>query len=144
LKVLTRKIVFNSCLFICKILWTIFHNDELGYEPSSIATFQSLFTNESSKNECLIFKGFRNPTLYLYLIEIKTIQVDCCMLINKMMCYYINKIFKLFWILCKCLFEIFKLNILIIFNYIFGVMKRNVKNHANWLQTFCTRKTCFV
>jgi len=54
-----------------------------------------------------------------------TIEVDCCMLINKMMCYYINKIFKLFWI--QCLFEILKLNILIVLNFIFLVIKGNVK-----------------
>jgi hypothetical protein len=34
------------------------------------------------------------------------------MLINKMMSYYINNKKKMvFWILCKCLFEIFKQNI---------------------------------
>jgi len=98
-----------------------FHNinDGLRYKPSFIATFEASFTNESSKNESLIFKGFRSPTFYFYFSEMITIEMDYCMLINKMMCYYINKILKLFWILCKCFYEIFKLNILIVLNFIF-------------------------
>ncbi len=50
--------------------------------------------NESSRKEFLTFKGFRSPTLNFYFIEMITIVVDCCMLINKMMFYYNNEFLK--------------------------------------------------
>ncbi len=64
------------------------HNDELEYKPSSIATFQGSFTMKIPKRN----KRFRSPTLDFYFIGIITIEVDCCMLINKLMSYYSNKI----------------------------------------------------
>jgi hypothetical protein len=68
------------------------HNDELGYKPSSSATFQDSLT---MKVPCLTFKGFQSPTVKLYFIEMITIVMDCCMLINKMMFYYINEFLKI-------------------------------------------------
>jgi len=60
---------------------------QLGYKPSSIATFQGSFTMKGPKMN----KWFWSPTLDFYFIGIITIVVDYCMLIIKSMSYYINK-----------------------------------------------------
>jgi hypothetical protein len=47
--------------------------------------------NWGTKKEWHVFKGFQKTTLDFYLSYIIVVVVDCCMPINKMIFYWINK-----------------------------------------------------